>query len=108
MTLILPSGSGHWLVARGSRMLFKATAATTGGRFSLMDRTIPPHGRAPAAHRHPATLEMFMVLEGTLDFVLDGQRTAVDAGGTHVNIPTSPRCLTAGCAAPRLPSTRRR
>src|SRR5689334_7911927 len=62
-------------------MLFKATAASTGGRFSLMDRTLPPHGRPPAAHRHPATLEAFLVLEGELTVLLDGVATPVGAGG---------------------------
>jgi quercetin dioxygenase-like cupin family protein len=62
-------------------MLFKAVAATTGGRFSLMDRTLPPHGRPPAAHRHPAALEMFLVMDGTLTFGIEGERTTVDAGG---------------------------
>ena len=62
-------------------MIFKATAETTGGRFSLMDRTLPPHGRPPAAHRHPDTLEAFLVLEGELTFTLDGERTRVAPGG---------------------------
>ena len=81
MTQVVPPKGGKEFVARGSRMLFKAVGATTGGRFSLMDRTLPPHGRPPAAHRHPETAEMFLVLEGTLTFILDGERQAVDAGG---------------------------
>ncbi len=80
MTTIVPPEGGRELVARGSRMLFKAVGATTRGRFSLMDRTLPPRGRAPAAHRHPETLEMFVVLEGTLTFILEGKRTAVGSG----------------------------
>jgi quercetin dioxygenase-like cupin family protein len=79
--VIVPVGEGRRLEARGSVMLFKATAATTGGRFSLMDRTVPPHGRPPAAHRHPLTVEAFLVLEGALTFIIDGQRTSVAAGG---------------------------
>src|SRR5688500_8818943 len=38
--------------ARGSRMWFKATADTTGGRFSLMERSLPAGGRMPPPHRH--------------------------------------------------------
>jgi uncharacterized cupin superfamily protein len=81
MTIVMPPDGGKELNARGSRMLFKAVGATTGGRFSLMDRTLPPHGRPPAAHRHPGTVEMFLVLEGSLTFILDGERATVDAGG---------------------------
>jgi mannose-6-phosphate isomerase-like protein (cupin superfamily) len=79
-TILLPGG-GTQLEARGSEMLFKAVGATTGGRFSLMDRMIPPRGRAPVAHRHPDALEMFVVLEGSLTFTLDDQDTVVGAGG---------------------------
>jgi quercetin dioxygenase-like cupin family protein len=79
--LIVAAGDGQRLEARGSVMLFKATAATTGGRFSLMDRTLPPHGRPPAAHRHPGTLEAFLVLEGQLTFHIEREPTPVAAGG---------------------------
>ena len=39
---IIPPGAGHKLTARRSVMAFKATAAQTGGDFSLMERTPPP------------------------------------------------------------------
>jgi mannose-6-phosphate isomerase-like protein (cupin superfamily) len=55
-------------------MVFKATGATTGGRFSLMDRHLPPGGRMPPAHRHVQCVEAFFVLEGDVTFVLDGRR----------------------------------
>ena len=50
--------------ARGSEMWFKASAATTGGRFSLMERTLPPGGRMPPAHRHAGNDEAYFVLDG--------------------------------------------
>jgi quercetin dioxygenase-like cupin family protein len=81
MAIVLRPGQGTSLAARGSEMLFKAVGATTGGRFSLMERALPPHGRRPAAHRHPATVEAFLVLEGTLDFSLDDEQTTLGEGG---------------------------
>jgi len=54
--------------ARGSEMWFKATASTTGGRFSLMERTLPPGGRMPSAHRHVGNDEAYFVLDGTVEF----------------------------------------
>src|SRR5438034_6911691 len=42
---VLGPGAGHILTARGSSMAFKAVAAQTGGDFSLMERTLPAHGR---------------------------------------------------------------
>jgi quercetin dioxygenase-like cupin family protein len=66
-------GEGHVLTARGSVMAFKAVAGQTGGDFSLMERTLPPGGRRPPAHRHTNCSEAFFVLEGTVAFELDGQ-----------------------------------
>ncbi len=76
MSIVLGPGEGRVVEARGSVMAFKATAATTAGRFSLMDRSLPPGGRMPPAHRHPATTEAFLVLEGTVTFTLDAETVA--------------------------------
>ena len=84
MSIVIPAGGGTRLEARGSVLLFKAVTATTGGRFSLMDRTLPPGGRPPPAHRHPRTLEAFVVMDGELAFTLDDERHVVGAGGTVI------------------------
>ena len=70
---IVGAGRGHVLTARGSVMAFKAVADQTGGDFSLMERTLPPGGRRPPAHRHVNCSEAFFVLDGQISFVLDGQ-----------------------------------
>jgi quercetin dioxygenase-like cupin family protein len=70
---VLGPGQGHQLTARGSVMAFKAVAAQTGGDFSLMERTLPPGGRRPPAHRHVNCSEAFFVLDGQISFTLDGQ-----------------------------------
>ena len=86
MAIVFGPGEGRRLEARGSEMVFKAVAGTTGGRFSLMDRSLPPGGRMPPPHRHPGTTEAFLVLEGTLAFTIDGDR--VEAGpDTFVLVP---------------------
>jgi len=79
--LILPPGEGTALTARGSVMVFKAVAETTGGAFSLMERVLPAGGRPPPAHRHPDCTEAFYLLDGTLDFLLDDDQVTVAAGG---------------------------
>jgi mannose-6-phosphate isomerase-like protein (cupin superfamily) len=81
------SGQGTRHEARGSEMWFKATAATTSGRFSLMERTLPPGGRMPPAHRHTGNEEAYFVLDGTVEFriadeVFDG------TSGTFVLVPS--------------------
>ena len=68
--LIFDPGEGHRLEARGSEMFFKAVAATTRGRFSLMERSLPPGGRMPPPHVHVDTEEAFFVLDGSVTFRL--------------------------------------
>jgi mannose-6-phosphate isomerase-like protein (cupin superfamily) len=70
---VVGPGEGHRLTARGSEMAFKAVAAQTGGDFSLMERTLPPGGRRPPAHRHVNCSEAFFVLDGQISFELDDQ-----------------------------------
>lgn len=66
-------GEGLRREARGSEMWFKATADSTSGRFSVMERTLPPGGRMPPAHRHVGNDEAYFVLEGTVEFHVDDQ-----------------------------------
>lgn len=75
---IVRPGEGTVYTARGSVMAFKAVATQNGGDFSLMERTLPPGGRRPPAHRHVTCSEAFFVLDGTVSFELGG---AALAGG---------------------------
>ena len=84
-------GEGLRREARGSLMWFKATASDTEGRFSLMERTLPPGGRMPPAHSHVGNDEAYFVLDGLVEFrVADevfegspGMFVLVQAGETH-------------------------
>ncbi len=78
--VVLPPGGGEQLMVRGSTLLFKAVAATTGGTFSLHERSVPAGGRRPPAHVHPDRAEAFWVLEGEAEFELNGQVTRAIAG----------------------------
>ncbi|MGA3148759.1 MAG: cupin domain-containing protein [Acidimicrobiales bacterium] len=59
--------------ARGSVMFFKALAERDDGDFSLMERTLPPGGRRPPAHRHTNCSEGYFVLEGLVSVVVEGE-----------------------------------
>ena len=74
---VLGSGDGERHEARGSVMRFKATAQTTHGRFSLLERTLPVGGRMPPAHLHVGMEEAFCVLDGQVTFILDGAEQTV-------------------------------
>ncbi len=79
-------GEGLRYEARGSVMHFKARSETTGGRFSLMERTLPPAGRMPPPHVHVDCEEAYFVLDGQVTFILDGvERT--EGAETFVLVP---------------------
>jgi mannose-6-phosphate isomerase-like protein (cupin superfamily) len=75
-------GEGHaTYTARGSVMLFKAVAAQDDGDFSLMERTLPPHGRRPPPHRHTNCSEAYFVLDGQVSVIVDGRELVVGPEG---------------------------
>jgi quercetin dioxygenase-like cupin family protein len=84
--IVLDPGQGDALQARGSVMLFKAVAATTGGAFSLHERHLPPGGRRPPPHRHTDAQEAFYVLEGEVELTL-GPEAVRGGPGTFVLVP---------------------
>ena len=67
--------------ARGSLMFFKALAEQDDGDFSLMERTLPPGGRRPPAHRHTNCSEAYFVLDGLVSVVMSGRELTVGPEG---------------------------
>ncbi len=84
--VVIPPDGGEHLDVRGSALLFKATAASTGGAFSLHQRRVPAGGRRPPAHVHPDRVEAFWVLDGEAEFELDAQ-TTIAGPNTFVLVP---------------------
>jgi quercetin dioxygenase-like cupin family protein len=80
------TGEGLRREARGSEMWFKATGADTQGRFSLMERTLPPGGRMPPAHSHSANDEAYFVLDGLVEFRI-ADEVFEGSTGTFVLVP---------------------
>ena len=83
--LFFEPGEGMAVSARGSKMLFKAIAASTGGAFSLMERELPVSNRRPPPHTHEGP-EGFYVLEGSIEFVVGDQRR-IGGPGFWVLVP---------------------
>lgn len=80
-------GEGRRHEARGSVMFFKATAETTSGQLSLMERTLPPAGRMPPPHVHVGCEEAYYVLDGLVTFLLAGDERTVGRD-TFVLVPS--------------------
>jgi mannose-6-phosphate isomerase-like protein (cupin superfamily) len=49
--------------------------------FSVFASSPPPGRPGPAPHVHRTYDEAWFIIEGTMEFVLDGQREQLDAGG---------------------------
>src|ERR1700759_271926 len=59
-------------------MFFKAIAERDDGDLSLMERTLPPNGRRPPAHRHSNCSEAYYVLDGRVTVNIDGEDHTLD------------------------------
>jgi mannose-6-phosphate isomerase-like protein (cupin superfamily) len=82
MTPVVGRGEGlARYTARGSVMLFKALADSDDGDFSLMERTLPPGGRRPPAHRHVTCSEGYFVLDGEVSVEVGGEAVTVGPEG---------------------------
>jgi quercetin dioxygenase-like cupin family protein len=67
-------------------MWFKTTGTDTQGRFSLMERTLPPGGRMPPPHRHVENDEAYFVLDGLVEFRV-AEEVFEGSTGTFVLVP---------------------
>jgi quercetin dioxygenase-like cupin family protein len=87
LTVANPDGAGlrHVSVAGGTYTIL-VSGAQTAGRYCLVDMLVPAGG-GPPPHRHDFE-EMFMLLEGELEFTFRGQSQTVRAGST-VNVPAN-------------------
>ena len=79
---VLGPGEGQRrYVARGSVMFFKALAEQDDGDMSIMERTLPPGGRRPPAHRHTNCSEAYFVLEGVVSVIVEEEEVNLGPEG---------------------------
>ena len=78
--VVVPSHGGAVVHAFGGEMRLVLGGAETGGQIALGLETTPPGG-GPPLHRHREEDELFLVLEGTEEFLAGGTWTAVGPGG---------------------------
>jgi quercetin dioxygenase-like cupin family protein len=74
-----PAGDCRWVL--GETVTIKQTAASTGGKFTVVEIQSWPGG-GPPPHVHRVQDEMFYVLEGTYEFLVGNKRETVGAGAT--------------------------
>jgi quercetin dioxygenase-like cupin family protein len=76
---VVQAGEGRVIKAFGNEILFKLTRAHTAGPLTLGLAMVPPGG-GPPPHREPGD-EIFIIVEGRYEYVIDGQRSEVSPGG---------------------------
>jgi quercetin dioxygenase-like cupin family protein len=75
---IVRAGMAKGLHVLGGEVRFLCRSEDTGGAWSLME-TVIPKDAGPPPHHH-AWAEAYYVIEGALDFTIDGQPLRVEAG----------------------------
>ena len=76
--ITLKAGEGNTLNVLGMPLRFLCDAKNTDGTWSLMEEDIPA-GAGPPPHRHDWD-EAYYVIEGALDFEIDGKPVRVERG----------------------------
>lgn len=92
-------GEARWWF--GQLVEIKATAADTGGQFTLVEVTCPP-GYQGVRHIHHKEDEGFWLLEGQMDLEVEGQHTKMQAGDYAFGPRNVPHSFSAGDAGCRV------
>ena len=79
-------GEGKVVSIAGDIVVFKATGEDTGGAYALMEDILPPGG-GPPPHFHTREVESFYVLEGEIEFYVDGE-TVKGTPGKFIQVST--------------------
>lgn len=99
---IIGPGEGLFSSNPSESAYTKLTSEETGGQFLLAEVTVQPGG-GPPYHVHEREDELFYVLEGEIEFTVDGKRTIAGPGTTVFGARHVPhRFKGAGSATSRM------
>jgi quercetin dioxygenase-like cupin family protein len=85
-TLVIPPDGGEMINAYGDTAQIKLSGAQTNGTMVVALSSSPPGG-GPPPHRHREEDEMFLVVEGSIGFLANGEWTEPLAPGSIVYTP---------------------
>jgi mannose-6-phosphate isomerase-like protein (cupin superfamily) len=74
---------GHIFTMLGATMRLIATAAGTGGRFTVLEQ-VTPTGWGPPRHIHSREEEIFYILEGSYELHVGDERRTVFSGASAI------------------------
>jgi mannose-6-phosphate isomerase-like protein (cupin superfamily) len=81
--ILTDPGNGPSFTMLGTTMRLIATAATTGGRFTVGEQ-VTPAGWGPPRHIHSREDEIFYIIEGTYELRVGDERRTVSAGACAI------------------------
>ena len=86
------TATGDTIVNRqmGGRMVFRRTAADTGGELLEFDFFLEPGKAITVEHLHPKQNERFEVIKGTMEGTVNGEPRTVTEGGSVAVEPGTP------------------
>ncbi len=85
VTVHVAADEGKTLWVVDELMTFKAVGENTGGAYTLTDSLVPPQGGPPPHIQHRED-EAFWVLQGELEFLIDGGTIRASAG-SFIHVP---------------------
>jgi quercetin dioxygenase-like cupin family protein len=81
----IDNGQGQSLSVVGDSYRILISGKQTGGNYAVIDMLVPPGG-GPGPHAHKDMQEMFYVVEGEIEFKMEGGKYNAKKG-SFVNIP---------------------
>ncbi|MBJ7519420.1 MAG: cupin domain-containing protein [Solirubrobacteraceae bacterium] len=84
--IILPPGAGRAYEIGPMRGVFKADGAETDDRYCVSEWSVEPGASGPGPHHHDENVELFLVTEGTMAFLV-GEEWVDAPAGTFLRIP---------------------
>ena len=81
----IDNGEGQSLSVVGDNYRILISGEQTGGSYAVIDMLVPPGG-GPSPHAHEHFQEMFYVVDGEIEFKMEGGKY-VAKKGSFVNIP---------------------
>jgi quercetin dioxygenase-like cupin family protein len=91
--VVQPDGAEHVPLPHGGGFRLLADASQTAGALGANRLTLGEGADGARPHRHKLSSELFYVIDGTVEFFLDGALTAVSAGGLVVVPPGMPHAF---------------
>jgi quercetin dioxygenase-like cupin family protein len=80
LPIVVAPGQGRSIRAFGLELIFHLTGEQTGGRFVMATAIAPVGDPGPPPHYHDDVDECFVVQEGRMSFLVDGQWREVEPG----------------------------